>query len=1113
MSTKKYEDIFKADGSGRLQDVYADFISAEEIAISQFEKQSSGEFTSSKYKTLLDLLFPKSQSGCHIGSKLWEEIKGLAGGQDELSKFVAKKIRLYHYDGSSNSASSVESEISEFYKEYRPSAYNAPGADEGNPLEYSHLAGGLRDLLNASKADSTIDSELKSSLTMILVDTPSIDLKLRHADIVSTFINYTPSIMAAQMIPYLDVKFSLRRNGVEGNQKTRPQTVMTPLKFLLGSQPIQDGSADALIYDAYTASVVKQKIEIDINKTVIEQRRPAEERARQQGKTLAPFDPTKLNAHVVKDGETVETTTTGMEMFLMPQTLINMDYDQENVPRYNEVLNPTLPFGTILTFNINVTSAGYGVFSYKTGVLTLKIFDRSRLVEIADFLNPKLYGQATLWITYGWRAPAQPLGSLERNEYLAMINENMLKKEAYGIQNSSISIADDGTATVTLNLFMKFASELSQVTPVEGSAYFDAAQQHLEQKMIRLKELGERLGLPSSGAKDMRGGIVLQSALGGTLPTLDAKAIADEMSAIQGAFNNTINPDAKEFIALAKSIYSVADGASKSSALGNIESAAQTVAINRFDTLKGTTNKDVWSVISNDTTNSKFENDPSPPNHPLAEMHKLLAERKITSANGQPTDKNEFGRFGDVSFARLFAVFFASAARTITENLQDEDVVIPEIDEYQIIFYNFNELAGTVANVNIGEFPIDMDLLIKAYTEHVTKQKGEKMNILNFLEIVRSSQFGNPKHKAFGFSDLYDEKGEFKKNHTDELLKRQMENRNLGSAFVPPAVDFYVETSNADGTTAILDLLTIFEVGSTFSTSGKKPDGYKKILRIHVYDKASIPHKAAYDILRDDSGAFVEVESAWKNAYLKSQKEILTSLNSKTKNSTNAKKSGIEAYNKKQSELTLEKSDTQIDVSFDIDGTTTKIPAKTRSVSFKDSSGNARFNLAKREISRFVPTLTIGTNGTLIKSINYGSEQDAMLSTIMMLRNSSPTENPSQPNGSSTGDLPLRVVPGKLSMTTMGCPLLEYMQQFFVDLGTGTTIDNLYNITGLTHSLSPGGFTSEIQFTFADAYGKYESPQKYMEQMKAIAETLRRKAAESTGIQQKPQFPAKPAKK
>ena len=96
---------------------------------------------------------------------------------------------------------------------------------------------------------------------------------------------------------------------------------------------------------------------------------------------------------------------------------------------------------------------------------------------------------------------------------------------------------------------------------------------------------------------------------------------------------------------------------------------------------------------------------------------------------------------------------------------------------------------------------------------------------------------------------------------------------------------------------------------------------------------------------------------------------------------------------------------------------------------------------------------------------------------LMMLRNTNSSANPSKPNGSSDGTLPLRVVPGQLTLSTMGCPLVEYMQQFFVDLGTGTTVDNLYNITGLTHNLSPGKFTTEMKFTFADAYGQYEGPQ------------------------------------
>ena len=54
------------------------------------------------------------------------------------------------------------------------------------------------------------------------------------------------------------------------------------------------------------------------------------------------------------------------------------------------------------------------------------------------------------------------------------------------------------------------------------------------------------------------------------------------------------------------------------------------------------------------------------------------------------------------------------------------------------------------------------------------------------------------------------------------------------------------------------------------------------------------------------------------------------------------------------------------------------------------------------------------------------------------------------------------------------------MQQFFVDLGTGTTADNLYNVTGITHNISLGKFESQFKFTFADAYGQYESAQNFV---------------------------------
>ncbi len=100
-----------------------------------------------------------------------------------------------------------------------------------------------------------------------------------------------------------------------------------------------------------------------------------------------------------------------------------------------------------------------------------------------------------------------------------------------------------------------------------------------------------------------------------------------------------------------------------------------------------------------------------------------------------------------------------------------------------------------------------------------------------------------------------------------------------------------------------------------------------------------------------------------------------------------------------------------------------------------------------------------------------------------------------QTNGSDVGGLPLRVVPASMTITTFGCPLLTYGQQFFIDFNTGTTIDNMYLVTGLTHTITPGKFESNLTLTFYDAYGKFfgaPTITEYVESMK-IPEAKKKK--------------------
>ena len=62
-----------------------------------------------------------------------------------------------------------------------------------------------------------------------------------------------------------------------------------------------------------------------------------------------------------------------------------------------------------------------------------------------------------------------------------------------------------------------------------------------------------------------------------------------------------------------------------------------------------------------------------------------------------------------------------------------------------------------------------------------------------------------------------------------------------------------------------------------------------------------------------------------------------------------------------------------------------------------------------------------------------------------------------------------------MSLTMLGCPIIKYAQHFFVDFGTGTSIDDLYFAKTVSHSFRPGSFTTSLQMSTRDADGQYES--------------------------------------
>jgi hypothetical protein len=134
-----------------------------------------------------------------------------------------------------------------------------------------------------------------------------------------------------------------------------------------------------------------------------------------------------------------------------------------------------------------------------------------------------------------------------------------------------------------------------------------------------------------------------------------------------------------------------------------------------------------------------------------------------------------------------------------------------------------------------------------------------------------------------------------------------------------------------------------------------------------------------------------------------------------------------------------------------------------------------------------MPHINYGSAASAVLKANIQTMSDSKNATIHMIRAQEAGNSDQGTPGDQDRGLPARMMPMQLSMEVIGCPLINFMQQFFVDFGTGTSVDNIYAVTGVDHIMSPGKFITKLKFAPLDAYGKYESLESNVNKAIAIA--------------------------
>ena len=818
------------------------------------------------------------------------------------------------------------------------------------------------------------------SMGIIMCNSGFMSPATRNAERVELFMNFMPTLIASRMVPLLEVEFAFNRSVPDA--KTSQPHMWSPglMKFLLGGD-------QSSVQDQTSPSAMM----LNLRETHDEQ-----------------------NLHSIA----------GMEMFTSPQTLVNVS-PSTNTGRYVDVLDPFRPLMTIESFSVNVTPQP-GLYSYKKATLVFKLHDRSRLSEIADLVRPQVYqdrGSApTLWITYGWRHPAEP-----GNPYADFINGNMLVREAYSVINSQFAFDQVGQVTVTVNLSTKGLGELKTLKINDDGSLkvVDELKQIAENVAKYRNALG--IGTREGANTEIRGSMLLDSAEQGSFPDMTTDDITKAVKSLKDSLKSkSAKLDTEAVDALIKQLDKFY-GSNDKKHLDfkvKLENQATSVTKEKFRTVMESADPFLPIFQKDEKKKAESKSEPHPFTSIVAALNSYDSEAEVKDLTG-PLDKQTTFRKKAVSFGKLFTVFTANLLKQIDS-----------VDEMQLFFYQFNDKAGAAAGTNIAEFPIEMPVFLDQYREHVERKRSERVTLEEFLQLATDAQLHDTRAIGYGFRKYY-AKYDPANKHTPALASGI--NPDLAELahreFKMPVISVYVETVYAAESGIEVDKLRQFEVAKFVEgANAGRAKHFKRVMRVHVFDKNNNPYKLADSLLQDDNKlSFVESDSA----FLK--------------------------------QLVQDKHRDAAGVWSDIIHTLTPDGKLDRA---KD--GSISNQQIKNFVSKMVPTIVYGGNASSVVAASLSSKQDALLATTQMQTLAKSGKRQTlQANGSDIGGLPLRIVPASMTLTTLGCPLLSYAQMFFIDFNTGTTIDNIYGVTGLTHTMSPGKFESQLTLTFADAYGKF----------------------------------------
>ncbi len=334
--------------------------------------------------------------------------------------------------------------------------------------------------------------------------------------------------------------------------------------------------------------------------------------------------------------------------------------------------------------------------------------------------------------------------------------------------------------------------------------------------------------------------------------------------------------------------------------------------------------------------------------------------------------------------------------------------------EVQLFFYTFNSDAGAMNRRNIAEFPIEVSRMRTAFEEAI--KADPKMPLVKMMRILVGlvSDASSPAYGLDTPPKLQPGQQETKAQVDARRTKNTASMKTYGcmtANFKKPIIEY------------MMDSIRI---------------GDQPVLRVHFFDKRSTPNDEALFLL--------DMQFSGDGS-----QEILNLV--KTLQAGDADTLSSSVLAEAEAAGIIKSS------------TATKDGKTTRSFSL-----NANSKILKQYIKRTVPSITYGTPGSVMSSFSLQSIDMQDFETALLIQAANGTRVPGQPDTSSPQN-DMQVYPMNISVSMLGCPLIDYAQEFYIDMDTGTSLDNVYVVNGINHTISPGQFKTDLDLKLTRGTG------------------------------------------